>query len=238
MRIGLIARADKTGLGNQSRQLAYMLKPDKILIIDSTFFMKNEQFVNWYEGFNYRVIDHFPNIMDMRHFLQDLDVVITAETFYNNQFIIEARKKKVKTFLQYNFEFLQYLIEPYSPMVDVLVAPSKWNYSRVEEMRKHRLVHLPPPTDYRPFKDVRKNNMKTHYKLLHIVGKAATLDRNGTLSVIEMMKYLDKSITLTIKSQYEIDELKDIDNSNIIVDYNKYDNEVDLYDGYDAMVLP
>ena len=43
MRIGIIARSDNTGLGNQTKELIDMLKPDKILLIDSTPFNKNNQ---------------------------------------------------------------------------------------------------------------------------------------------------------------------------------------------------
>ena len=35
MRLGIIARSDNTGLGNQTRELVNMLSPDKILLIDS-----------------------------------------------------------------------------------------------------------------------------------------------------------------------------------------------------------
>jgi glycosyltransferase involved in cell wall biosynthesis len=238
MKIGLIARADNTGLGNQSRELAYMLKPDRILVIDSTFFMKNEQHFDWYDGFNHKILQRFPNSFDAREFLAGLDVVITAETFYNSQFIVEARKMRVKTFLQYNYEFLEYLLEPFNPMVDVLVAPSLWNYDKVEALRKHKLIHLPPPTDGSQFNNIRKNNLKQTNKLLHIVGKPAVHDRNGTLSIIKAMDYVNKNISLVIKSQYEIEELENIENKNITIDYNHYENAIDLYDGYDAMILP
>ena len=35
MRLGIIARSDNTGLGNQTRELVNMLNPDKILLINS-----------------------------------------------------------------------------------------------------------------------------------------------------------------------------------------------------------
>ena len=35
MRLGIIARSDNTGLGNQTRELVKMLNPDRILLIDS-----------------------------------------------------------------------------------------------------------------------------------------------------------------------------------------------------------
>ena len=41
MRLGIIARSDNTGLGNQTRELVNMLNPDKIMLINSRFFNQN-----------------------------------------------------------------------------------------------------------------------------------------------------------------------------------------------------
>jgi hypothetical protein len=54
MRIGIIARCDDTGLGNQTRELVNMLNPDKVMLINSTFFNENKQHPEWYEGYNYK----------------------------------------------------------------------------------------------------------------------------------------------------------------------------------------
>ena len=43
MRLGIIARSDNTGLGNQTMELVKMLNPDKILLINSQFFNNNKQ---------------------------------------------------------------------------------------------------------------------------------------------------------------------------------------------------
>jgi hypothetical protein len=50
MRLGIIARCDNTGLGNQTRELVKMLNPDKILLIDSYSFNNNKQYPHWYES--------------------------------------------------------------------------------------------------------------------------------------------------------------------------------------------
>ena len=52
MRLGIIARSDNTGLGNQTRELVKMLNPDKILLIDSEHFNGNEQHREWYKDYN------------------------------------------------------------------------------------------------------------------------------------------------------------------------------------------
>ena len=52
MRLGIIARCDNTGLGNQTKELVNMLNPDKILLIDSAFFNNNKQHPEWYKGYD------------------------------------------------------------------------------------------------------------------------------------------------------------------------------------------
>ena len=51
MRLGIIARSDNTGLGNQTRSLVNMLKPTKILLIDSRPFNQNQQHPEWYSEY-------------------------------------------------------------------------------------------------------------------------------------------------------------------------------------------
>jgi len=54
MRIGIIARCDDTGLGNQTRELVNMLNPEKIMVINSRFFNQNKQHFEWYEEYNHQ----------------------------------------------------------------------------------------------------------------------------------------------------------------------------------------
>jgi hypothetical protein len=52
MRLGIIARSDNTGLGNQTRELVNMLNPNKILLINSAPFNNNKQNPDWYKDYN------------------------------------------------------------------------------------------------------------------------------------------------------------------------------------------
>ena len=92
MRLGIIARSDNTGLGNQTRELVNMLKPDKIMLINSSFFNQNKQHPEWYAGYDCITTDRgFPRSGEIKRFLQTLDVVISCETFYSPQFTDLAR---------------------------------------------------------------------------------------------------------------------------------------------------
>jgi hypothetical protein len=239
MRLGIIARSDNTGLGNQTKELVDMLKPDKVMLINSISFNKNKQYPDRYKKYNCYYVSGFPKTHDINDFLKDLDVVLTCETFYNNSFVSIARSKGIKTFLQYNYEFLDYLQKPNEELPDTLIAPSLWGFEAVTKAfgSKSRVIHLPPPTTPDLFFKAKSNNtIKDHKRLLHIGGKAAHLDRNGTNTVIEMLKYSKADYNLVIKSQSKLD-IK-ISDSRVSIDTNSPDNKQDLYSGFDAMVLP
>jgi hypothetical protein len=239
MRLGIIARSDNTGLGNQTRELVDMLKPNKILLINSSFFNQNRQHPEWYAGYNCITTDRgFPRQGEIKEFLRNLDVVISCETFYSQQFIDMARLAGIKTILQYNYEFLGNLQHPDWSLPDVLLAPSTWHINDIKNLYGDRceVIHLPPPTDAELFKDVRSINAQDHKRILHIAGKAAVKDRNGTETVIQMLNYSTEDYKLVIKTQTPL-EFKSTD-ERIIIETDNVANKQDLYSGYDAMVLP
>jgi hypothetical protein len=238
MRIGLIARSDNSGLGNQTRELAYMLNPSKVLLIDSYSFNRNKQNPEWYKDYNVTTNSGFVSNRVAIEFLKDLDVVISCEIFYNKNFPVLAKQNGVKSVLQYNYEFLDNLQNPELPLPDVLLSPSKWGIEDVLEKfgNSCRVVHLPPPTDHKMFENARKLNLKSTRKLLHIAGKVAIKDRNGTDTVIEMMRHSKADFTLEIKSQGEMNY--SIDDNRIKIITDNVENQEDLYSGYDAMVMP
>ena len=239
MRLGIIARSDNTGLGNQTKELVDMLNPSKILLINSFSFNKNKQHPEWYEKYNCQHVRGFPKPSDIQAFLKGLDVVLSCETFYNKDFVTYARKKNVKTILQYNYEFLDNLQKPDLALPDVLLAPSLWGFGAVTEAfgDKAKVIHLPPPTTQSIFQKAKEENLnKDHRKILHIAGKAAHMDRNGTNTVIEMLKYSKEDYEIVVKSQSILDiNTKDL---RLTIDTESPENREDLYSGFDAMILP
>jgi hypothetical protein len=240
VRLGIIARSDNTGLGNQTRELVKMLNPNKILLIDSSHFNGNEQHPEWYSEYNVTTTKYgMASKEEASKFLDGLDVVISCEIFYHNSFIAMAKKRKVKTILQYNYEFLDYLVNPDVELPDILVAPSLWNFEDVVKKFSDRakVIHLPPPTSVDLFLNAKNINIsKTHKKILHIGGKAAVKDRNGTNTVIEMLNYSKADYELVIKSQTPLD-IK-CDDPRLTIDTSNPETRESLYEGYDAMILP
>ena len=240
MRLGIIARSDNTGLGNQTRELVKMLNPDKILLIDSEHFNGNEQHPEWYKDYNVTTtLSGFPTKPEVIEFLRNIDVVLSCETFYRQDFLHYAKRRGIKTILQYNFEFLLNMSNPDAELPDVLLAPSLWNIEQIEKMvnGRCRVIHLPPPTDSTLFENVRQNNMsKDHNRLLHVGGKFAAKDRNGTQTVLEMLKYSKASYELVITTQ-KFPELN-LKDSRVTLNNSNPENREELYNGFDAMLLP
>ena len=240
MRLGIIARSDNTGLGNQTRELVKMLNPDKILLIDSEHFNGNKQHPEWYRDHNVITTSSgFPTKPEVIEFLRDIDLVLSCETFYRQDFLHYAKRRGIKTILQYNFEFLLNMSNPEAELPDVLLAPSLWNIDQIEKMVDGRckVIHLPPPTDSTLFENVRQNNMsKDHNRLLHVGGKFAAKDRNGTETVLKMLRYSKTNYELVITTQkFPGLDLKD---SRVTVDNSNPENREELYNGFDAMLLP
>jgi hypothetical protein len=240
MRLGIIARSDNTGLGNQTMELVKMLNPDKILLINSQFFNNNQQHPEWYKDYN--VIETkkgMPRTSEVLALLEDIDVVISCETFYHLELVDLAKQKGIKTILQYNYELFGNLAHPEWTLPDVLLAPSIWNLDVIVQKfeSKTQVMHLPPPTDHTLFNQAKEINLsKDHKRILHIAGKKAAKDRNGTESILKMMKYSKEDYELVIKSQTPLNLIcKD---SRVKIEIGNPDNRQDMYSGFDAMVLP
>jgi hypothetical protein len=240
MKLGIIARCDNTGLGNQTFELVKMLNPQKIMLIDSSsFHTGHQQHFEWYQGKNYSVIKGVPDKNQIVKFIQGLDVVLSCETFYSKHFVQIAKYKKVKTVLQYNFEFLQYLQTQEKFLPDMLLGPTVWNIDVIKEKFENecKVEFLPPPTDPSLFQQNKETNLQNTNRLLHIGGKAAAHDRNGTKIILEMMKYAKSNFELVVRSQTPIDfELHNDERIEVLISNKK--NREELYSGFDAMVLP
>jgi len=239
MKLGIIVRADNTGLGNQTYELTQMLNPHKIMIIDFTSYNGNQQHFDWYAERDYTICRGFPTDEEMNSFLDEIDVLLSCETFYNDDTPDLARKKNVKTFLQYNYELFGNLKREKKPLANVLLSPSPWMIEKVHKRfaNQAEVLHLPPPTRPELFENALEvNSSRDHKRVLHIAGKAAANDRNGTESVLEMMRHSKADFELVIKSQTPIDS-KRLD-SRITVEIDNVKDRQDMYTGFDGMVLP
>lgn len=240
-RIGLVARADNTGLGNQTYEFYQHMKPHKTMVVDISHLNGNAQYPERYPNAQY--VRGFPRPADIEEFLQGLDVIFVAESPYNYYLYQRARELGVKVAVQYNYEFFDWYSYPHYPLPDMLIAPSMWNYDVIEKFSeshniKHMYLHCPVNRERLPFA-VRKQARN----FLHIAGKPAAHDRNGTLTAIEAFRRTqDTDIRLTVTTQGETPEewIKQAQYDPRILFKNTLDliDYARLYDDYDVLVFP
>lgn len=237
MKLGIVARMDLgSGLQSQTYNLVRMLKPDKVLLIDSTPFNGAKQHPELYDGFDVDKVWGFPNIEQYRTWLNGLTHVLTAETFYNERVINYCLRRGIKTFIQPNYEFMDSMINPITPPTKYLM-PSYW---MLEEVQRQYLdtIYLPPPLFPNDFKEARKVNLNRSgpRRFLHIVGKWASKDRNGTKSLMEALQYTKEDFELVIRSQQPLEFWSE--DPRITMDIGNKHDQNDLYRDFDAMIIP
>ncbi len=184
MRLGLIAIASETGLGYQTRDYYKHLDPHKTILIDISNLNGTKQHYEWYE--NAHLIKGIPDEAQIRSLLQDIDVLLTAETVYNLELYRIAREMGVKTVCVENPEFYDHIKYPQYEMPDLIILPSVWLQKEITHHAKSRgcktvQIHHPVDRTQFPFR-LRRTN-----KPIHIAGKPATNDRNGTWDYLRQL---------------------------------------------------
>lgn len=250
-RIGLIARADDTGLGQQSREFHRHLDPAKTLIVDLTEQSASGKDLtihpDRFPGEGTSIVRGIPTDADLELWLDGLDTVFTMETPYNYRLYSLARQRGIKTVLQANWELLDYLQDgPHQQhLPDVLALPSTWFLPmarhRFSGQMKVTYLPVPIPTD-------RWNESLTDTdicrRFLHVAGHPALADRNGTANLLDALRYVRQPVTVTLTCQRPgylgslIKPGQDHGNATLVIDSAPRQHYWDLYTGQDAMVLP
>ena len=246
MKLGLWgARMDNSGLGQQTLEFYLAMKPAKTLVVDISVLESNpERKMRQYPGrYPERAtfIEGIPNEFDIRQFLDGLDVVFIAESAYNMQLYKIAREMGVKTAVQYNYEFFDW----FPPSVwandtpDMFIAPSTWYFQEVDDFCKkrgiaHVYLHCPVNRD-----KITRRNIDNALSFVHIAGRPAANDRNGTMTFLEATTH-DKENELRYIVYTQDKELE----HTIHRDYPRVDvrcnvsNYADIYKKGSVLVLP
>lgn len=243
MKLGIMCFANNSGLGNQTRRLTQMLRPYRIMVIDSTPFSPNaEQHFDWYEGFQGYKVMGFPQDFEVRKFLRDITHLVVCENPMNLNLFAIARQMGVKTYCMTNYEFCDNLNKPDFPFPDVFLMPSYWKVAEMEhKFPQTKVVYIPPPIDDNEFKRSRQLNFSrgsTHRKFLHVVGTLATNDRNGTLDLLAALPYTKTHFTLRITSQHELPPEYMTQDRRVIYAIGQEVDPAYLYEDADVFVLP
>lgn len=229
MKWGLIARAESDrGLGVLTRLMAENLLPDRILLITIPG-SEYRQETAWSAGFETLVVPWDGGDLSepvVRQFLDGLDVVVSAEIFYDWNVVLWARDMKVRTVLYVMPElFKRELLDGTLPMPDQFWYPTKWKPSTTLPEGNY----LPVPCEHRTFVDYPEDDQ---LQVIHTAGKPALADRNGT-NLVALVSKRARPQNLTVYGQGALPRF----NSNVTV-LPGPDDKWKMYEGAHLLLLP
>lgn len=239
---GLIVFSNESGLGYQTKRLAEMIKPDRLLAIDSSSFSKNKkQHWEWYQNFSGYRVQGFPTNYEIRTFCTGLTHILCVENPLNYFLLSYSSARRIKVFIQSNFEFCDHLNQTLT-LPHLFLMPSQW---KVKDMKSifgaDRVMYLPPPIDPNEFRETREFNFNMNNdipKYLHIVGTLAVNDRNGTLDLLRAIQFTKYNFSLTIKSQHPLPPSYMTDDPRVTYQFTSDSEPSQIYKGFDALILP
>lgn len=236
-KLGLLAYSTNTGLGVQTQEFAEHMQPDRVLLVDLSAMNHVTVHPERFAAFE-RVESHnFPGECHIGKFLKGLDVIFVCETPLNYDLFSEARRLGVKTILQPNHEFNDYYRRPTAPHPDLFALPSPWHYDDLPYKNK-RLLNVPVATE----KLTRHPGDRPFRRFLHVAGRPAVHDRNGTLQTIaafRRVKREDIRLTVKVQTTFHVEYLAAAGtDARISIDATDPLNYWDIYQGYDCLIMP
>lgn len=241
MKLGIVARGDDTGLGNQSREAVRHLQTEKVLVVDLCHLSPKRLTLHpdWYPGAT--IVRGVPTDDDYRKFLDGLDLVLTFETPYNYELFAIAKSMGVKSVLQINPEFNDYFLSPQLHRPTVFAAPTHWMLDSIPDPK----IVLPVPVAVERFQGL-WHETSSPTRFLHVVGNPAIHDRAGTRDLLAAIPHLTQPCIITVKCQEPgyvsllIEELKikKPPGVTLIVDSGTVEDYRNLYTNQDVLVHP
>lgn len=131
----------------------------------------------------------------VRHWLEGLDAVWTAETFYDDRLTEWAREAGAVTAIHANPEFVTPTLQGYGfGRPDAWWSATSW---RIDAMPAGTEV-VPWPVE---LPETEHDRSEGPARFLHVAGRAAMGDRNGTAALVAALPYLREPCHVTICSQ-------------------------------------
>lgn len=229
MKVGLFVRADDRGLGNQTWEVYRHLPHERVLVVRDPG-SENQGFQPHLDRFPGATIanydpdtETFPE-HQVREWLSGLDVVYTAETFYDWHVADWCRDQKVASVVHCNPEFFIHQHIPSMPRPSTWWNPTPWRLGHLD--KGARVVPMPVPIDRFP----EPNYDDCPRRILHVGGLTAHMDRNGTEVVVDVARRLAGDIEVVVTRQQGSRSRR-----QRAVGLANY---WELYDGFPAIVLP
>lgn len=231
------ARAINTGLGTQSSEFFNALNPDATVVIDLSHLDKKRYYPDRFKGKNVTTIKGIPTDKQVDEWLKqnkDLDCIFCMETPYNYHLFKQAKKLGIKTILQYNYEFLDYLNNATLEFPTVLLAPTLWNIEKVYDKYHGKCLvdFLPVPVNT---DRIQRRQVKKIKTFVHIAGYDLYEDRNGTRSLLEAIPLVKSDCKFIIYAQKNMPTINDPRVKVLATDLDNYE---DLYKQGDCLLYP
>lgn len=224
MKLGVIARADDRGLGNQTWEVVRHLRPDRVLVVRSPS-SERQGFAPHLDRFpGATVVTDHAGVLDrdtVMGWLDGLDVVYSAECLYDVRLADWANLLGVATVIHGNPEFHR----PDDVEPTVWWSATDWRLEHMPEGT--RVVPMPVPLDRWPTVDPYAS------RVLHIGGRPASGDRNGTEIVLEVAALLpEMQFTITTQGEQFGSNLPNVTYVRHSGDYWR------MYDDHAVLLLP
>lgn len=237
MKLGLIARCEiARGIAIQSRNFYDHMPVDRVLLVrmprpDCT------EAPEWYDNRTEVAYDAKYHRLDedtVKGWLDGLDVVFTVETPNDWRIPTWCKEMGVKLVIQGNPEFVRHLRPEgaYLPHPDAWWWPTSW---RLPHLPKGEVV--PVPMDRRYVKLPEGSPMK----VVHVVGKRAWGDRNGTDLLAPAMRQVSERVHLTVHTiDGDLPQFSGKLGRKVTLDLvlDTVEDRWSMYDSQNVMVLP
>lgn len=237
MRLGLIARCEEArGLAIQTKNFHDHMPVERTLLVRMPRADCIER-PEWYPGawpIQYDNINHQLNENLVRQWLEGLDVVFTAETPYDWRLPNWAREMGVKVVVQANPEFYRHDKPEYAWQAhpDEWWWPTTW---RLRSLPKGRVMPVPMPE--RP--DVACHDTEGPLRILHVMGKRAFEDRNGTALLANALRCVTEDVIVTFHGiDGELPDIPTPPNVERVMVPDSVDDRWSMYENQHLLMLP
>lgn len=229
MRIGVLARSDDRGIGIQTWEVARHLPASPLVVRHPT---------SEAQGFPSRHAERYPGApvvewnehhelpeTEVRDWLTTVDVVYSVESLMDRRLAGWAREAGVATVVHANPELWRGDISP-----STIWLPTPW---RATDFDRPQIVPVPAADD--------RDRWEPHdgpLRILHVVGRRAAHDRNGTSTLLRALRHITQDVEVTVHTQTTALPAAP---RNPRVTYRRVgavDDRWSMYDGQDVLVLP
>lgn len=236
MKIGLIARSEDRGLGNLTWEWAQHMRPERVLVVEPNHSIAQRP--ERYPGATRVRWDHHGTAEleegVVREWIAGLDVIYSAETFYDWRICDWARTAGARTVCHVMPEYYRHgqTGEPLE-RPDAWWIPTRWRINQLPA--NATVVPVPIATERYAIRGTR--NEEPVPRWLHIAGARAAADRNGTRTVLGALPYMLRDHEVRITSQDQLPRWRARERVKVTIGEPAAEYW-DLYGDADALVLP